>query len=294
MYIYESVGSSGVEEIAEYHANGTFFRAITGIGVYSNIYQELALGPNGQIYLDNVSSYGGLVRVYAPKAHGDATPIREFDQIASYTYGPNLGLTLDASNNLYGRIGHNPNEVGVWAPNAQATDPPTRVIIDTAYGYDPWAEAVDSSGHLWVLTRPSNNSTILEYASNASGNATPIQMFSTGLTDSTHLRIDKHGRPWIDFDGNNNERCVERFSTTGTPEVSACDPYDYEYGEQGFAIKGNTVYMTVDQLHCPVSCFDDFLVEEFTLNGTYLRAIDIGTSQPPSGSVGSIGDIVVR
>jgi len=151
----------------------------------------IAFAPDGQIAVANVLSEGGAVHalVFAPKASGDANPLRAIS--CGGTTVP-LGVAYDTNGNLYVTNGKGGNDVVVFAPSDNGCVNGNRIIAGANTTLlDPYGVRVDAKGTIYVANPGTGG--IVEFAPGASGNATPAAVIAgdkTGLGAPSDLALD--------------------------------------------------------------------------------------------------------
>jgi hypothetical protein len=94
-------------------------------------------------------------------------------------------------------------KVPQFQPSANGNATPNLVVSTKSQAVVAQGVTVDASGDLWVVGRGSygaGTSAVLEYAKNASGDATPIDVISgpkTGLYEPMSIALDPAGDIWV-------------------------------------------------------------------------------------------------
>ncbi len=301
-YVVEQVygGVVGQDEVAEFHASSTGdaapFRKLKQVCV--NTVESLAVGPDGEIYVEQCSQFSGdsYLQVYAPTAHGVQPPIRSFNDDRGS--GPAQGPKLDANDHLFGIPNSNSFAFGEWAANAGGGQAPMREVYNLPWS--PVDEAVDTAGDNWILNGgTANGAQMLEYGPTANGNAAPIRAVQTILPYAHKIVTDSMNRPWIDYyDNARSQYCVARFSATAngnvSPQLTICPSDSVPSGsENSFDVHGGMLYMLGTSLICPVHCSYNYWIATYKQNGTFARDIYTASSGPGVSNWNTNGVIAI-
>lgn len=145
---------------------------ITNVGGPHGAPQGLAVDSKGHVFVTTIAAdgYTTSLLVFAPRAHGDAKPIRTIT-------GPDTTLTNNSSDTGVGPDGsayvNNGNEIAVFAPNADGDSPPVRLIT----GLNGAGAAISPSNLLYASTAigsSGNLNAIDAFGPNANGPAQPL------------------------------------------------------------------------------------------------------------------------
>ncbi|HZY96866.1 MAG TPA: NHL repeat-containing protein [Candidatus Cybelea sp.] len=168
----------------------------------------IALDPGSNIYVTQFegSSGPGSVQVYAAGANGNVAPLRTIKGGRAGLNFP-IGITLDASSNIYVASAGQFGGVTVYAAGAHGDAKPLREIRgDRTQLNNPIGIALDASGKLYVGNGQGDQVNV--YAAGANGNVAPIRVIA-GLHTKLRLPLG------VALDAGNNLYVVD--SPQGSP-----------------------------------------------------------------------------
>jgi hypothetical protein len=184
--------SNSVTEYGAY-ANGDVvpLRVIAGPHTIMDRPTSIAVGPDGDLYVDDFSYTTPHVSVFAATASGDAIPLRT---ITANSQGGihSFGITVDAQGYLYEADTDN-RDIRVFAPEATGDAAPVRIVSDKRIA-SPWGVFVGSARHLWVTD--SFLGAIYEFPAGANGSVHAPRRIggpATGLRTPVAIVVDPSG-----------------------------------------------------------------------------------------------------
>lgn len=156
---------------------------------------------HGNLWVGNYSGgSGGTVTEYALSASGSTAPMATIGGGSTTLQGPG-GIYVDGKGNVY--VGdYRAGAIDIFAPG-DTTGAPTTQIAGSNTGLTAASGVwLDSRGDVWVgnAAQTSGTDAILEFAPNASGNATPIATISGASTDLVipmGVFVDARSNVWV-------------------------------------------------------------------------------------------------
>jgi hypothetical protein len=173
--------NSGNNTITEYGpgASGDIapFRTISGPNTGLFLNDDISLASDGTLYVGNVSPSATFpVVVFAPGAHGSATPIRNIGGMGTGLSGPS-DVEVGLGGDLFVANGGFPESVEVFAAGANGPAAPLRVITGSNTGLQfPDDLATDASGKVYVTNGAVSSAvpgSVVVFAAGANNNVAP-------------------------------------------------------------------------------------------------------------------------
>lgn len=179
-------------------------RVIAGAATGLDSPRSVTAGPDGTLYVGQISAAGSSVLVFAPGATGNVAPTSVLSGANTGLSWP-TGLALDSTGRLY-VANRSADSVTVYAPGVSGNSLPLRQISGANTGLaDPESVLIKEDGSLLVGNGAGGAGTITHYASGATGNATPIGTIggtTAGLVYPWSLALDSAGDLYVaDSDG---------------------------------------------------------------------------------------------
>jgi hypothetical protein len=184
----------------------------------------------GQIYVGGSQTVGTAyqweILIYAANSLGDATPVRTVIGSSS-SFETVIGITVDASGQLYVSSGQPAPLIAVMSASANGAATPVRRITgdSTQLGALEYGLAVDSAGSLY--TSDPNRASILEFSSTANGNVAATRTISGASTGFDHLYgidLDASGNLYVltntEVPGVSSVTTIEEFAPTASGNVA--------------------------------------------------------------------------
>ena len=171
----------------------------------------LALDAAGNIYAANDSDH--QILIFPAGSNGDVVP----QVLGGYNVPLTAteGIAIDASGQIY-VSDFRADQILVFAPGSSGDVPPIRTISGPDTGLtDPVGMAFDSHGNLYVTNYNDYGATLVEFAPNANGDATPIGTLGIAggggkstLFGAFNVVINKHDAIIV---GNKNANAIDVF-----------------------------------------------------------------------------------
>lgn len=155
---------------------------------------------SGTMYVVNDGGHGAAsseVLIFAKGANGNVSP--KTISGSKVPFRDSEGVALDASGKVY-VSDYKANAVYVFPAGAIGNVAPIRTITGSnTMLYGPTGMAFDANGHLWVVNAYQNSArpALVEFVSNASGNAAPLASIGgshTKLSYPFNVSVDPNGR----------------------------------------------------------------------------------------------------
>jgi 6-phosphogluconolactonase (cycloisomerase 2 family) len=147
-------------------------RTIRGNATQLSNPQALAVDPTGKVYVTNDPSSGRNITAYAAGANGNVAPVQEIFDSQSVFFIP---IGIAQHNGLLYVADQGDQSINEYSDQANGPTQPVAVITGVT---EPGGIAVDAQGRIYV----SESSSIVVYAANASGPATPLRTISGSLS----------------------------------------------------------------------------------------------------------------
>jgi sugar lactone lactonase YvrE len=197
-------------------------RTISGPRTRLKFPTGLTVDRDGNIYvvdLENESSGGGSVSVFAAGANGNVAPLRKIIGGRSLLDFP-IGIALDAARNIYVTTApHTASRVLVFAAGANGDVKPIRVIAGGNTQLDnPIGLTLDSAGNIYVGNGIGDQVNV--YGAGADGNVAPIRTVDgprTLLRLPLGIVLDATGKLYVvdSNSGHPNEQSFVRVYAAG-------------------------------------------------------------------------------